>query len=620
MRPKGLIGLAVIAVLVGLTMYLISDSLIESGMEKAGEAIVGAKVEIDNLTFSLLSLSISLDRLQVTNPNNTWKNLFETARMSFNMELKPLFRKNIIINDITVADIRIGTKRTTNGRIPKKPTEAPGWVEQAKESLMQQLASAPVLNLSILKKKINVDSIFAVLDIESINQIEMIKQDADSTYQRWNQIISEFDPKKELQNIDSKIDAIKTQEIKGLDDLASTLDNANKLYKTLNVLKKDVESKKNQAKQDFKRFTNSLARVDNWIKGDFNRVKNKANLANFTPNNVGKMLFGQSMVFPTIGMLRYVSIARKYAPVAEQLVTSGQVEKPPRLKGQDIRFPLLHPVPDFLIEHILVSGATSHEDTSKVLHVSGEITGITSHPKIYGKPITFELEAQLPQLKAYRLTGSLDHTKDIAEEHFRIKGSGIQFGRIDLPERPYLPSRIDANHGDVSANLSLIGDILEVRLNFVARPVTFIFPDSLVKSDAISKVTRGVFDSIHRLQLSAGVSGPVDDLKLKINSNIDKILARRIQGVIGESVKLAQAEIHKQLNALVGPKKQEALGFTQNRQNKITLEIAKHENLINDKLAVLDKKKKEIETKIEKEKTKGIDKVTKKLKDLFKKP
>lgn len=618
MRPKGLIGLAVIAVLVGFTMYFLSDGLIERGMEKAGEAIVGAKVEIDNLTFSLLSLSISLDRLQVTNPNNTWKNLFETARMSFNMELKPLFRKNIIINDITVADIRIGTKRTTNGRIPKKPSEAPGWVEQAKESLMQQLASAPVLNLNILKKKINVDSIFAVLDIESINHIEMIKQDTDSAYQTWNQIISEFDPKTELQNIDNQLKAIKTQEIKGLDDLVFALDSANNLYKTLDGLKKDVVIKKNQATQDFKIFTSSLARVDNWIKDDYNRLKNKAKLANFTPKNVGKMLFGQSVVLPTIGMLRYVSIARKYAPVAEQLVTSGQVEKPPRLKGQDIRFPLLHPDPKFLIQHILISGATSQEDTSKVLHVSGEINAITSDPKIYGKPLTFELKAQLPQFKAYQITGLFDHTKDIPEERFQIKGSGMQFGRIDLPERPYLPSQIDANRGDVSANLSLIGDILEVRLNFVARPVTFIFPESLVKSDAISKVTRGVFDSIDRLQLSASVSGPIDDLKLKINSNIDKILARRIQGVIGESVKLAQAEIHKRLNALVGPKKQEALGFIRNRQNKITLEIAKHENLINDKSAVLDKKKKEIETKIEKEKTKGIDKVTKKLKDLFK--
>ena len=117
MRPKGVIGLiVVILLLVGIT-YLISDDLIETGMERSGESIIGARVEIDNLKFSLAALAISFDRLQVTNPSDTWRNVFETGKMSFNMEWAPLAAGKVIINDISVADIRLGTKRETDGKL-----------------------------------------------------------------------------------------------------------------------------------------------------------------------------------------------------------------------------------------------------------------------------------------------------------------------------------------------------------------------------------------------------------------------------------------------------------------------------------------------------------------------
>ncbi|MCH8957592.1 hypothetical protein IIA28_20105, partial [candidate division KSB1 bacterium] len=168
MRPKGMIALLIIVVLFGAVLYLLSGKLIERVLEKAGESAVGAKVEIDNLKLNLAELSISLDRLQVTNPNDTWKNLFETGRMSFDMEVVPLARKKIIINDVTIADIRVGTKRESDGALQKTGIDASsGWFASASESLKEQVADAPVLNLGVLKQKINVDSLFALINIQS---------------------------------------------------------------------------------------------------------------------------------------------------------------------------------------------------------------------------------------------------------------------------------------------------------------------------------------------------------------------------------------------------------------------------------------------------------------------
>lgn len=616
MRPKGLIGLLVVVLLIAVLGYLLSDKFIERQLESTGESMVGAKVEIDNLNFSLAELAISFDRLQVTNPNDTWKNMFETGRVAFDMEVAPLARKKIIINDVTVADIRIGTKRDSDGKIESKPgDESPSWVAQTTENLRQQVAAAPVLNLGILKQKVNVDSLVAAFDIQSLKKIGQAREDAAASFTRWEKTVAEFRPKNDFEQVKQQVAEVTSQEVSSLDQLLATADKAKKVIDTLDKLKKEAQAMKTSAVSDFAGITRSFGQVDNWIQDDFNAIKSKANLPDFSAQNVGKMLFGDVIVAPTIGILKYIGLGRKYMPVAEQLFASSKVEKPPRLKGQDILFPLLDGKPNFLIEHVLVSAASNQQDTSKVLRVGGEVNNITSEQKVYGKPLTFALNAALPNSNAYELTGELDHTGDTPSDRFRLAGKGIRFGTVALPAKPYLPSKLTADRGDIAANFGLVGDELDFKVSFTGRPVSFAFASDVSDGDVIGRVTRSVFDSIDNLTLSAGIHGPVSAPRLSISSNIDDVLAARIKGVLGESVRLAQNEIEKRVNALVQPKKEEALAFVNENKSRVESEIDKIESAVSEQLGFVQQKKKDIEAEIAKQQGKGLDK----LKGLFKK-
>jgi len=616
MRPKGVIALLVIIMVFGGVFYLLSGKLIERGLEKVGESAVGAKVEIDNLKLNLAELSISLDRLQVTNPNDTWKNLFETSRMSFDMELAPLARKKIIINDVTIAGIRVGTKRETDGALPKTETDAsPGWFATASESLKEQVADAPVLNLGILKQKVNVDSLFALINIQSPELMAAARKDADLTFKKWRTELASFNPKEDLAKMETLINEIKSSDPKNLKQMISTLDKTKSAYNTLDKIKNDLDLKRKSVLADFKKVTNTLKEVDNWIENDFSSIKDKANLGDFTPNNIGKMLFGETIVLPALGFLKYIDLGREYMPVAQQFLASGKVKNPPRLKGQDIRYPLENAQPDFVIEHILISAATNQQDTSQVMSVSGEVNGITSDPRLYGSPLILELRANLPGSKAYAITGGFDHTKDVAEDRIEVKASGVRFGEIDLPERPYLPVKVDANQGNLSADINLVGDDFAFNINLVASSVKFLFANETGNSDVISRATRSVFDSIDKLQISAGISGRIDNPRLSIRSNVDEILARRVQALIGESVRAARTEIRNRVTSMTEPKKQELSAFINKNKTEITGELEQVQKAIDEKMAVVDEKRKEIELKINKEKKKGIDK----LKGLFKK-
>jgi len=145
--------------------------------------------------------------------------------------------------------------------------------------------------------------------------------------------------------------------------------------------------------------------------------------------------------------------------------------------------------------------------------------------------------------------------------------------------------------------------------------VKFLFAEKTGSNDLISKATRSVFDSSDKLQISAGISGRIHNPRLSIRSNIDDILAQRVQALIGESARAGRTEIRNRVASMTGPKKQELSAFIKKNQKQITGELDQIQQAVDEKLAAIDEKRKEIGQKIEKEKKKGI----KKLKDIFKK-
>ncbi|MRR39582.1 hypothetical protein EG829_34015, partial [bacterium] len=94
-------------VLIGILFFFL-DGWVESGLETAGESMVGARVEIDDLRLTLSPLGIRFARLQVANPDDPWKNLFETRTVQFSLELNQLLRGKYIVEQMEVNDIILG--------------------------------------------------------------------------------------------------------------------------------------------------------------------------------------------------------------------------------------------------------------------------------------------------------------------------------------------------------------------------------------------------------------------------------------------------------------------------------------------------------------------------------
>ncbi|MBI5464862.1 MAG: hypothetical protein HY966_07930, partial [Ignavibacteriales bacterium] len=127
MRKKFALFVLMPALVLAIVLYLFLDTWVESGLEYAGEKSVGAKVEIDKLRLTLSPIGVEFARLQVADPHDTWKNIFETGKVRFVLNFGQLLRGKYIIETMEVNGLILGTKRTTDGTLPgaAKKNESP---------------------------------------------------------------------------------------------------------------------------------------------------------------------------------------------------------------------------------------------------------------------------------------------------------------------------------------------------------------------------------------------------------------------------------------------------------------------------------------------------------------
>jgi len=179
-----------------IVLYFFLGGWIESSLELAGEAIVGAKVEIDHLSLSLSPIAVQFTRLQVANPRDPWKNIFETGKVRFALSFGQLLRGKYIIETAEVNNLIVGTKRSTNGSIPKPPPAPSGESSvfaEATDALVQEAQKAPVFDLAKIRKELKIDSLLNIQNLRSVQYVDTLKRRVQEANQQWQATLSDLE-------------------------------------------------------------------------------------------------------------------------------------------------------------------------------------------------------------------------------------------------------------------------------------------------------------------------------------------------------------------------------------------------------------------------------------------
>ena len=616
MRWKGIITLLVLAGIVIVLGLIFTDSWLEKKLEVTGSNIVGARVEIDKFDVSLLGLHVKWDSLQVTDPQDTWKNVLTTGKCEFNMDFLPLLRKKVIIENVQTANLTSGTARTTDGKWEKKKKEQagkPNVFSKTIARLENEISGAPAWNLDQFGKKVNTDSIIALLNIQSVGKIDSLKNSLNEKYAYWDKTFSEVDLEQDFTRIEEQIKSIAPAQIKTVGQLQTSLTTVNKIRTDIDSLKKVVATTKTNVTNDLKFAGENVKQVDNWIQDDYKNVLGMAKLPDFSAGNIGRFIFGAGIVNRVNKVLTVTGQVRGYA--ARFKSDKPKKEKPPRLKGQAIHFSSKGIYPEYWIKNISLSG-----QTFKGVGFSGAVTDLVSDQKVVGQPTRFDVVGSRTDGASVHLLGEFNYLKDTPNETIELSMGGIPMNDVKLGESALAPYQLKKGTGKLQSMLSIQGEEIRGDLTFIADHLLFDIREP-EKDSRVVRAINSVYANTDMLDVRAKWASNADKTDFSLNSNLDDLLVARFRSILSTEVADAKAKLQSEVDKRVQKHKAEILQLVNDKNKMLAAKVKKYEEMLNQNIELIENKKQEIENRIKQEKEKQENKLKdqakEKLKDIF---
>lgn len=613
MRLKGIIFVLVVAGLVYLASWISVESYIESEIEYQASLANGAVVEIEDFELSLVDLKIRWNRLQVTNPENTWENSFETGEAELDFLFWPALWERVIIEDVIFKDFKFDSERETDGYF-EIPVNEDGEAAEPNfiTSLITEVSSEAKENASTeftnIKADINVDSLMALLNLQAPDKIDSVKNGLEEKYQKWETTFKETDINTEIAGIEKTINAINVKNIKEVDKIVATIKNVEKLVKQADSLKNKAESIRNDFQEDFKDARLNVGLIDNWIKDDYERALSLAKLPKIDAQNIAQSLFGQELFSEYAGYLEYIAIAREYS---SKLSGGEDEEKIERYEGKDYKFSDKYEWPTFWIQNIDLSG-----ETKTAIQLAGKITNISSDQSKTNEPIVFNFGGQDASSRSMNLSGEFNYLDEEPKETVRFKYTGFKLAGTKLSPSELLPYPLVAGTGEVSAEVNIIDKRIDSQIEYLNKGLRFDFGEN-PSGGRVQQLIRDAVSSADQINVTALVDNVDGPLKVKIRSNIDNLFVNALKSTISKEVEQARAKVEERVKAEIGDRKQELLSFKDEKEAELRQEYDKLESRVEEELAKvaklkedLEKRKKEIEDEIKK---KAADALRKKI-------
>ena len=514
-RWQGLGIFGFVAALVCLFAFFFIDTMIKGIIENQGSSLVGARVELAEADLTFFPAGLQLSHLQITNPDKPLRNIVEIDRLAMSLDGMKLLQRKIIINQMTMANIRPDTPRQKSGALPgyaaREEAPIPGDSPKGFQTPKLQI---PDVKEILAKEKL------ASLELAK-NYQALIKADT----LQWRQQLAELPDKNKLAQYKVRLNKLKSSS-----GLTGLLGGATELAAIRQEIQTDLH-RLQSAQEDFTKVSvshkNRLAELQKAPGQDIKRL-----LAKYSPSdqglaNLSSLLFG-AKTGDTIekALFWYAKLQPLLARQIEKK-DGGELVKPLRGKGVWVRFEEQEPLPDFLIRNITASVAVAAGS------FDGTIKNVTPDQDVLGLPLSFSFAGDsLQGLHAISFNGVLDHVKPaLSRDTVNLEILGYGLGKTVLSDDENLPVTIDG--GVVDLSVQAVFQQQDINADVTAKLKSANFTTAPPQqSDAISQaITRALAD-ITNLTAKAKVTGTIDAYDIQLSSDLDKILKQAVANTI----------------------------------------------------------------------------------------
>lgn len=518
-------------------VFFFFDPVLKRGLIAGGQAAAGAKVEIASVRSRWLKGTLEIKGIAVADREEPMKNLVELSRAAFQLDTSAALRGKGVVREAALEGLRLGTARRTSGAIRNPPPPSA-------LSLAIQKQIAPAKSKAIEVKSNAVGEVDAA-KLQGLKKLDEAKAKAAEIEKRWKGKADEAKAiEKEAKDIADSLKSI------GGNDILKKAAAAADAQKRIKALIARVDAQKAEAQKDIAEAQAIMKEADELRKQDLNGLLAAAGLPTLDSQDLARRLLGARTASRLTTAMKWMRLAREKAAARK----AANPPPPPRRAGVNIEFPRAHTYPQYLLENAKITG-TLDGVMGGALDLQGALDGVTSNPKLYGKPATLNLAAAGASGTAAKLSARLDQQDEPVGVTIGIDASGLSLAGSELGDGD-VGGTITQGVASVQGKISSTGEEW-AGLVIVSASGIAIEPKVALTGTAGALVSDAL-RSLTGFQVRIAISGREDDLKLAFSSNIGEAVAAAMRKAVSGQLEAQKKVLEAKLASLYGDKAKDA--------------------------------------------------------------
>lgn len=546
MRWKAILPISIGVALLGVGVILFLDPIVKKVMIQTGQAIFGAKVEIESVDVSLRKASLRVWNLQVADPSAPMRNLFEFETATFDVAFLPLLEKKVIIEESSIQGLKFGRAREASGALPESERVAT-QAQKAADFLWSKVETFSIDRWERLQKEFDPKRYVNIDDLQSVKVAKEVEKRVDELPKNLQKEIDRIDLEGRKREIEQKLETLqKRSGSNAMVDAAEKLEAIRGLKQDIGSLRSDIEEAKANVIAEIESTRKLVDDVQSAKEDDWQVIQSKLQLPSLGTRSVAKLLFGPSVIDNLSRVLGWVESARRSMP-------AGKEGPPPpqRGEGRVVEFPRERELPRFLWKKAGLSGELGD---AKPLVFEGTLEGVTSNPPLYGKPALFHLDGRGGGRRLLA-DATIDHTEEEGKESIQAEFSGFPLQGTSFGDPDSLQISIQKGTGALNGHLAFAGENIDGEFQFsgtgLSLEPTLKTSSSSEMVDRLKNSLLSSLSSVDRLRVTVAIGGTFSEPSFKVGSNLDPVISDSMKGALGAEIDKQREALQRELDRLV---------------------------------------------------------------------
>lgn len=557
-RYEAIIPVLVLSLITYVYFAYYFDHHMKNLIEYVGTEANGAEVNVGSVRTSFIKASFDLDRLQVTDPERPTHNSLEIGNVHFQYLWDALLRMKFVVEDASINDIKLLSKRSSPGRVlPPKPA-SPSKMEAIQNQVIAQVKNKYGQNvlgdvMTLLEGGDYKDQIQTIREtLKSEARIKAMIADVDSKKEFWDGKVKQLSDTSKLKEVETTLAEVRSEknfvnQAKGVQKLTELLKDVNNQYKEIEKSTKDLQA-------EVKAISNYPKEVQSLVAEDIASLKGRFKIPQIDFKDMAMHLFAGDFA-------EYIAKARKYQAVAKQYIPEKKKEEDvvvprQRSEGKNYQFPITAGYPLFWLKRAAISSKGTADSYSG--QVSGELTNVTTSPKQIGKPIVLDVRGDFPGVNVMGVKAVLtaDFTRDIGRQ-----SALVQVNSFAVPQKMFVDdgkTKFGFQNANGSTTISASLEEQNIDMSWtsaLSRPKFVVESKTKVAQEMLSNIV----NNIPVININGKASGQFSNLNMSITSNLGTELSAGFSRELKAKVAEAEARIQSLVDEKINQPKQQLM-------------------------------------------------------------